>query len=215
MDLKTILFLLADAAMVIAGIVYGVKFIRKQNYLNGIEWLVMATSGTNFFVWSLTHSDSLLNIAYFFDAFSRAFGFPVVVVAGFMAVTHRYRPSWIADVLYFLLGSIGAVVLVMADGHPEFASLKPPFYLVMTTLFTIYLLYFAMRLFRVGEKGHALGVFLVALSGQVIATIYDYFHIPGDDSEHTLFYIAALSTWAFMLIELYHAYCALERSEEK
>lgn len=210
--MKLALFCSADALMILAAVVYGWKFIRKHNYLLGIEWLVMAISGTNFLVWSLTHSDTLYTIAFFFDAFSRAFGFPVVAVAGLMKVTHDYTPSHLAEVLYFVLGAGGAVALIAADSYPALAAYKPAFYVVMWVIFTVYLLYFAMRLFNAGEKGHALGVLLVAATGQAIATIYDYFPIPGDDAEHTLFYIAALSIWAFMLYELYHAYCALERT---
>jgi len=210
--MKAVLFSLADILMILAAVVYGWKFIKKHNYLCGIEWLVMATSGTNFFVWSLVHSDTLYTIAYFFDAFSRAFGFPIVVVAGLMRVTHGYKPSHLAEVFYFVLGSGGAVALIAADSYPAPAAYKPAFYLLMWVIFLVYLVYFAMRLFYAGEKGHALGVLLVAATGQAIATTYDYFHIPGDDTEHTLFYIAALSAWAFMLYELYHAYCALERA---
>jgi len=129
-------------------------------------------------------------------------------------VTHNYKPSRPAEILYFILGSGGAIALIAADGYPALAAYKPAFYLGMWLIFLVYLVYFAMRLYNVGEKGHALGVVLVAATGQVIATIYDYFHIPGDDAEHTLFYIAALSAWAFMLCELYYAYCALERATQ-
>lgn len=41
-----------------------------------------------------------------------------------------------------------------------------------------------------------------------ISTIYDFFHIPDDDEQHTIFYIAALSTWALIVVVLYYAYCA-------
>src|SRR5262249_34919983 len=127
--------------------------------------------------------------------------------------SHLYRPSRLADILYFLLGFAGAAALVAADYSPALVAYKPAFYLLTMAIFLAYLLYFAMRLFKVDETGHAVGVLLVAATGLVIAVIYDYFQIPGDDEEHTLFYIAALSVWAYMLFELYHAYCALERAE--
>lgn len=209
MDPKTLVFLLADAAMVAAGAIYGVKFLRKRNYLLGLEWLIVALSGTNFFFYALSGSHALYNISYFFDAFSRAFGFPLIAVAGLMAVTHRYKPSTLADITFFGASVAGTVVLVAAD---FVVPAKPWFYLAMWTGYSICLAYFAWRLLIVGEKTHAIGMFLVMLSAQAIATIYDFFHIPGDDDQHTLFYILALSTWAFSLFETYHAYCALERA---
>lgn len=211
MDLKLLAFLMADLAMVTAGATYGWKFLKKGNYLLGIEWLVVALSGTNFFVYSLTGSQSLYSISYFFDSFSRAFGFTLIGVAGLMAVTHKYKPSIFADCIYFVVTAVITTVLVAADFVEPF---KPVFYLVMWTGFSLYLTYFAWRLLAVGERAHALGVVVVMVSCQAIATIYDFYHIPGDDDQHTLFYIAALSSWGFALFELYHAYCALERKEE-
>ena len=210
MDLKSYGFLLGDAAMVLAGCVYGWKFFRKRNYLLGLEWLIVGLSGANFFVYFLTGSSFVYNISYFFDAFSRAFGFPVIATAGLMVVSHGYKPSILADVGYFVASFAGAVILVAAD---FIVPAKPWFYLVMWTAYSIYLTYFAWRLLRAGEKTHAIGLFLVMLSAQAIASIYDFFHIPGDDEQHTLFYVLALITWAYALAETYYAYCALERAE--
>src|SRR5690349_18826078 len=128
MDLKTIVFLLADVVMVLAGAVYGWKLLKKKNYLLGIEWFVVAVSGTNFFFYSLSGSPVLYNISYFFDAFSRAFGFPVIAIAGLMAVSHHYRPSTLADIAFFAASSVGAAILVSADAYP---SAKAWFYVVM------------------------------------------------------------------------------------
>ena len=205
---------LADALLILAGIVYGVKFLRKRNYLCGIEWLIMATSGTNFFLWALFGWQVCYDAAHFFDAFSRSFGFPVVAVAGLMAVTHNYQPSRLADALYFLLGFAGAAVLVAADHSPAFAVYKPPFYMLTCVVFLAYLAYFAVRLQTVGETLHAMGTVLVVASGLAIAIFYDYLPLPGDDADRTLFYTAALSVWAFMLFELYCAYRALERATQ-
>lgn len=211
--MNVILLLLADALLILAGLVYGVKFLRKRNYLCGIEWLIMATSATNFFLWALLGWQFSYDTAHFFDAFSRAFGFPVVGVAGMMAVTHNYQPSRLADVLYFLLGFAGAAALVAADHSPTLAAYKPPFYMLTSAVFLAYLVYFAIRLQKVGEALHAVGTVLVALTGLAIAIFYDYVPLPGDDADRTLFYTAALSVWAFMMFELYYAYCALERAK--
>lgn len=210
MDLKLCFFLLADAAMVAAAATYGWKFLNKRNYLLGLEWWIVGLSGTNFFFYSLSGSHFLYNISYFFDAFSRAFGFPLIATAGLMAVTHRYKPSVFADVALFVLGTAGAIVLVTVDAV---APAKPWFYLVMWSAYSVYLVYFAWRLLRAGEKAQAFGFAVSLVAAQVIASLYDFYKIPGDDDQHTLFYIAALSTWAYSLLQTYYAYCALERAE--
>jgi hypothetical protein len=39
-------------------------------------------------------------------------------------------------------------------------------------------------------------VFVATVLGAFVAVIYDFFPIPGDDVDHTLFYILAMSVWA-------------------
>ena len=212
--MNAIFLLLADVLLILAGVIYGVKFLRKRNYLCGIEWFIMALSGSHFLLWALFGWESGYSVAHFFDAFSRSFGFPVVAVAGMMAVTHNYQPSRLADVLYFLLGFAGAAALVAADHAPALAVYKPPFYLLMGLVFLVFLAYFAWRLQKAGETLHAMGTAVVALSGLAIAVLYDYFPLPGDDADRTLFYTAALFTWAFMMAELYYGYSALERATQ-
>jgi hypothetical protein len=212
MSISLVLFLLADAVMVAAAVINGWRFLKKRNYLLGLEWWIVGLSGTNFFVYSMTNSPTLYNISYFFDAFSRAFGFPVITIVGMMAVTHHYKPSTRIDILLFVLSTVGSLILLYV---PALAPIKPYFYLLMWSVYSAYLAYFAWRLWKAGARNHALGMLAVLVSSQVIATIYDFYHIPGDDDQHTLFYIAALSTWAFALWEQYFAYCALERSEKK
>jgi hypothetical protein len=207
MDLKSLFFLAADALMVVAGCVYGWKFFKARNYLLGLEWLIVGLSGANFFLYFLTGSHSVYQVSYFFDAFSRAFGFPVIATAGLMALTHGYKPSAMADVAYFIASFAGAVVLVAVDAV---APAKPWFYLAMWTAYSLYLTRFAVRLLGAGRKMHALGMLLVMLTSQAIATVYDFYKIPGDDDEHTVFYIFALLTWSFALVQTYYAYRALE-----
>ena len=212
MDQRLLLLCLADIAMVIPAAIYGVQFMKKGNYLLGLEWLVMATSGSNFLLYFLTGSQTVYNISYFFDAFSRAFGFPVIAVAGLLVVTDNYKPSALADVAYFALSALGAAILVGVD---IVMPIKPYFYLVMSTLLSIGLAYFAWRLLRVGQAFHAVLVSFVLISVQVIAYMDDFYKIPGDATNLVLnFYLLALLTWAFMLFELYYAYCAMERVKE-
>lgn len=212
MDFKTYMLLFGTAVLVVTSLVYGVKFLKRGNYLLGIEWLIVTFSATNFLIFALAGVQSSYSISYFCDAFSRAFGIPVITVAGLMAVTHGYKPSLRADVTLFVLSFVGGLVLVAAAAVAPF---KPYFYLAMWTAFSLYLAYFAKRLLNAGEGGHAIGVVLVLVSAQAIASIYDFYTIPGDTPDHVIFYIFAGLAWSFLCVEMYYAYCALERAERR
>lgn len=211
MDLKIILLLLADLLLLSSSLVYGVKFLRKKNYLLGLEWLVVTVSTTHLLIYLLAEAQWAYDISFFLDAFSRGFGIPVIAVAGLMVLTHGYRPSGRTDVLFFIGAFAGTVVLVSAD---VVAKPLPYFYLLMWTLFSLYLAYFAWRLQRAGETGHAIGIAIALLSGQAIASIYDFYRIPGDEDQ-IVFLILALTVWAYSLAEMYYAYGALERAEAR
>ena len=45
--------------------------------------------------------------------------------------------------------------------------------------------------------------------GAVIAATYDFYQVPGDDVNRTMFYTAALTTWGVQLIVYYYGYRAL------
>ncbi|HZW20287.1 hypothetical protein [Noviherbaspirillum sp.] len=209
MDLKFTILCLATVLLLATSLVYGVKFLRKQNYLLGLEWLVVTLSTSNLLIYLLSQAKLPYSISYFCDAFSRAFGIPVIATAGLMAVTHRYAPSKFLDIVFFAGSIAGTAFLVSAD---IMAKPLPYFYLFMWTAFSIYLAYFAYRLLRAGENRHALGVILALVSGQAIASIYDFYKIPGDE-EQVIFFTLALTTWSYMLAQLYYAYGALERVE--
>lgn len=209
MELKILLLLLADLALILSGYIYGWKFLRKQNYLLGLEWWIIAFSATSFLLYALTETMLFYNTSMFLDAFSRAFGFPVIAILGAMALTHHYRPSTLMDTIIFGLSFAGTYVLMYTDIATE---AKPWIYLVTSFGFSAFLLYFARRLLNAGEALQALNLLIVTATSLTIAIIYDFFSIPGDDADKTLFYTLALSTWAYLLIGLYYAYCALERS---
>lgn len=209
MDFKAAILCVATLLLLATSLVYGVKFLRKQNYLLGLEWLVVTLSTSNLLVYLLSQAQLPYRISYFCDAFSRAFGIPVIATAGLMAVTHRYAPSKALDIVFFAASIAGTAFLVSAD---VMAKPLPYFYLVMWTAFSVYLAYFAYRLKRVGENGHALGVIVALVAGQAIASIYDFYRIPGDE-EQVIFFTLALTTWSYMLAQLYYAYGALERVE--
>ncbi|NHQ91933.1 hypothetical protein [Janthinobacterium lividum] len=211
MEFKYYIYCLADTVLIATSLNYGVKFLKKRNFLLGGEWLVVAFSATNLLINALTEVPEFLNISLFCDAFSRAFGIPVIAIAGLMAVTHRFKPSTFVDVTLFAAGLVVTVFVWEADFLIE---AKPYFYLVMWTLFSVYLLGFAFRLARAGEKLQAASVVLAMLFAQTIASIYDFYHIPGDD-DHVIFYSFALLAWSFLGFSLHHAYCALERLQSR
>lgn len=234
-EYKIICFLVADILLIAAGTIYGWKFLKKRNYLLGLECWIVAISATNLLFSALLFSVpgfegislSLYGNAMYLDAFSRAVGIPLIGMAGLMAVTHAYHPSKLADILWFAGGFAAAGILIAVAPENRhilgqfgesalvnaLETIKPWFYLVMWSLFSCFLIYFAWRLFKAGERLHGWSMLVAMVAGQTIATIYDFFKIPGDDADHTLFFIAALSTWAFLTMAMYYAYCALERSQ--
>lgn len=207
------LYLLCFAMFVLVATssIHGIKFLRKGNYLLGFEWLVVTFSASNFLLFALGGVQFSYRISFFCDAFSRGFGIPVIAVAGLMAITHRYRPSALMDVLFFAGAVAGTVVLVSVDAV---AQPRPYFYVVMWSLFSVYLAWFAWKLLNAGEGLHAFGVFVVMVMAQAIACIYDFHVLPGDDAQHLIFFTLACLTWSLMCVELYYAYDALERAEQ-
>ncbi|MDX1876273.1 transporter [Mycolicibacterium sp. 141076] len=213
MDLKTALYALADIFMIVAGFTYGFKFIRNyQNYLLGLEWIIVASSGTNFLVYGLVganESSPMYHAAFFLDAFSRSVGITVILVLGLMKVTHGYKPSIAVDIGVFGLAIIGG--LVMSLFAEDLGVAGAIFYVVMNVLTTLFLFYFAWRLWQVGAHGNAITVAAVTIAAAAIAGIYDFYRIPGDDQHHTIFYILALTTWAAQMTVYYYGYRTLDR----
>lgn len=211
MEFKYYAYCLADVVLIASSLIYGVRFLRKRNILLGIEWLVVTFSASNLLINALTGIDTFLGISLFCDAFSRTAGIPVIAIAGLMAVTHGYKASTFVDVVLCSLATVATVIVWTADFMVE---IKPYFYLVMWSIFSVYLAYFVKKLLDAGEKLHAVSVMLALIFTQTIATTYDFYHIPGDD-DHMIFYIFALLAWSYQGVSLYYAYCALERAQEK
>ena len=211
MEPKYYLYCLADFTLITTSLIYGIKLLKKRNFLLGFEWLVVTFSATNLLTNALTGEQVFLSISLFCDAFSRTVGVPVIAVAGMMAVTHRYKPSTGADVMYVVGGLAATVVVWTAD---FMVGPKPYFYLVMWSLFSVYVAYVIKKLLSAGEKRIAFGVILALVSAQTIASIYDFYHIPGDD-DHAVFYTIAMLVWAYQSVVFYYAYCALERAQSQ
>ncbi|WP_238782959.1 transporter [Streptomyces monomycini] len=215
--MKEALFLLADLWMVCAGYFYGWRFIRRYgNYLLGLEWMVVATSGSNFLLWSLLGADSgslLYDVAYFFDAFSRSVGITLILILGLMQVTHRHKPSLGVDIGVFGVAIVAGLFLRPfhgADLHTDRAAFSVAlFYVVVNLLTAVFVGYFAKRLWDAGARWPAIWTGLVTAAGTAIALTYDFFPLPFDDANRTVFYTAALATWGTQGFVYFRAYRAL------
>ena len=209
MDARLLSICIGAIALAATGFYYGFKFCQKRNYLIGVEWFALAISSSNFMAYELTHANITYLGVLFLDTFSRAFGLPIVTVAGLMVLTHGLRPAIRTDVLLFGGTAIATLLLLMDAMAPTL----PYFLLAMWTVFTIYLVYFAYRLWLLGEKAHAFGVIVAAASNQTIAYMYDFYKIPGNETNIILnFYTIALFTWAYLTVQIYYSYCAMQRA---
>ena len=206
------LFLVADLWLIFACFFGAWRFIRHYgNHLLGLEWLIVGTSAVNFLVWSLfvgDQSSPLYWLAGFLDAFSRSVGFTLILVMGLMRVTHRYRPRPAVEIGVFALAVVAGLYLQQFLGHGLHVG-PATFYVVVNLLTTGFLAYVTWRLWGIGAKNLAVWTAVVTAAATVIALTYDFFPIPGDDEQHTLFYIAALATWGTQAFVYLHAYRAL------
>jgi hypothetical protein len=191
--------------------VYGALFLKRGNYLLGPEWLVVCVSATNATVFFLTGLPALYEVSHFFDLFSRGFGFPIITVAGLMAVTRGYKPSIRTDIIMFA-ASFAIAFLIMNAG---FVQPVVKYYLIAVwTLYSAYLVSFALKLWKAGERGQALLTLVGMAAAQLVASIYDFVPIFGDAPGQPMnFYLLAESVWAVQLGQLYYAYRSLERAK--
>ncbi len=217
MSIRELLFAVADIWMIAVGFTYGIKFIRNyKNYLLGLEWIIVATSGSNFLVYGILkagHDSPMYTGAAFLDAFSRSVGITLILVLGLMKVTQRYKPSVAVDIGAFALAAVVGFLLLGYQYH--IGTPAKIFFIVVNVLTTLFLIYFVKRLWGIGEHGHAVSVALATACGFVIASTYDFVHIPGDDAEHTIFYIFALSTWGLQMFTYFRAYRAFDAHNKR
>lgn len=205
--MRDILFAAADIWMIAVGLICGVKFIRgHHNYLIGLEWIIMGVSGTNFLVYGITKAAPMHHIAFFLDAFSRSIGFTLILVLGLLVVTHRYKPTARVEVGVFALAAI--LGFLLSEFAEEIGVPGKVFFLITALATSGFLCYFAWRLWEFGERAHAAWVAGATALNVVVASIYDFWRIPGDDADHTLFYILALFTWGLAMLVIYRAYAA-------
>lgn len=212
-ELIDLFALIACVLLVMSGLGYGVAFIRRKNYLLGVEFLIVGISATNFTTFIATGWQANYKVAIFLDAFSRGVGVPVIATLGLMAVTHNYKPSPVKDVILFLAAFAAFAATALYYLSTSFKELLPYFYVLMWSLYTLFLVYFIWRLVRAGESLHALATLLGGAAGLTIALRYDFFPIPGDDTK-MIFMTCAFLTWSYSIVQLFYAYGALQRSRK-
>ena len=211
MEFKYYVYCLATVVLIATSFIFGLKFIKRRNFLLGGELWVVTFSATNLLINALTEAPLFLQVSLFCDAFSRCLGIPIIAIAGLAAASNRFRPSTFMDLVLFSMGAVVTVIVWTAD---FLTASKPYFYLVMWSVFSAYLVYFAIKLIRANERLQALNILAAMISAQAIASIYDFYRIPGDD-DHVIFYTFALLTWSFLGIAMYYGYCALERAQKQ
>ncbi len=223
-------FLVADLVMIVCGYWAGWRFIKQhRNYLLGIEWFIVATSGTNFLVWALRFADDpeggeasgQYAFAFFLDAFSRSIGITLLLVVGLMAVTHRYKASLAVEIGIFALAIGCGLVLAQPkyrahmDAQGDFVLHPGPatFYVVVNLLTLVFLLHVVKRLWAIGATRVAGATLAVSLAATVIALTYDFFPLPASVDpleDRALFYTFALTVWGLQLLTYLFAYRALD-----
>ncbi len=210
MELRSLILMLASIMLCLVMCTYGTKFLKKRNYLLGIEWWIVGVSGANFALYWITLSQTSYAIMLYLDAFSRLFGIPVIGILGMMAVSHHWRPSVIVDAWVFLVSIIGTAILLYAE---FFEASLPYIYLVMWYAFAAYLCYFAMRLFSHGETAVAINLSIAIVASTALHTAYDFYALPGDETNIFLnFWFLALVVWSYLFSVMYYAYDALDRA---
>lgn len=229
-DIYGLTFLAADLIMIVCGYWAGWRFIKHhRNYLLGIEWFIVATSGVNFLIWALRFADDpeggevsgQYAFAFFLDAFSRSIGITLLLVVGLMAVTHRYRPSLPVEIGIFALAIGSGLYLAQSryrdhvDDNGEFILHPGPatFYLVANLLTLALLLYFVKRLWDIGATRVAVATLAVSLAATAIALTYDFFPLPDSVDpleDRALFYTFALAVWGVQMLTYLFAYRALD-----
>ncbi|WP_371234503.1 hypothetical protein ACAW63_14230 [Pseudomonas sp. QE6] len=208
MEVRDVCALVSCIVLALSGWIYGAKFFKQKNYLLGLELWIVGFSATNFCIFIATGSEFNLGISLYLDSFSRSFGMPIIAVLGLMAVTHNYRPSAIKEVMLFAAAFAGTFVVFLAHFLDE---VRPYFYVIMWSGYTIFLFYFVLQLARAGETLHALATAGGGAVALAVAITYDFFPIPGDDT-HMIFMTWAFITWSYGAIQLYYAYVALARA---
>lgn len=210
-----------DLWLILVAAICGWRFLTtKKNALLGLEWLVVAISATNFLIFHLTSWPIAATVTFYLDAFSRSMGFTIISIVGLLVITHRYKPSLVVDIGLFGSAAVAGLILFLIHRDPNQPDilqdriylLKILIFVMSWTVLSTFLVYFAWRLFKAGEKLHAWLILSAMVTSQAVAIVYDFFPIPGDDPDMTLFFNIAIAVWGWTLLEIYLAYGAFERA---
>lgn len=233
-DIYALAFLIGDLIMIAGGYWAGWKFIKQyRNWLLGIEWFIVATSGVNFLIWAMRfpedkeagEASGQYALAFFLDAFSRSVGITLLLVVGFLAVTHHYKSSLKVDLGILGLGIAAGLYLGQekyqdhVDDNGEHILHNGPaaIYLAVNLLTLIFLVYLVRRLWNIGATRVAIATLVVSLAATFVALTYDFFPFPASVDplqDRALFYAIALTVWGAQLFTYLFAYRALHDHQQ-
>jgi len=207
-DARTALLLLGCLSLAISGWIFGLKFLKLGNHILGYEYLIVGSSGLNFLFYNATQYQPSYDLMIYLDAFSRAFGFPILGTLGLIAVTHQFRVSTRTKVTLFVT-TLGLTAVMLSSDF--MTSILPYFYLIVIYPFCLYLFYVAKRLFGIGRIGVGFFLLISTFASLIIATIYDFYKMPGEETNVVFnFFFLALITWSASFVAMYYAYVALD-----
>ncbi len=208
-DPRTILSLLSTLFMLFSVAFGMVKFYQKGNLILSAEWGVMTLSLSNITMWIFTQWQWQMDFVMYLDAFSRVAGMNLLVVFGFLAVTHSYKPSVLSDVVIFVGIGVLAAMLMYVDFLDPF---RPYVFFAVYFMFLPFLLMLAWELFSLGEKTLGMHMVVTSLLFTYIHSIADFYPIPGDATNLVYNYVfMALMVWGYGYLVIYFSYVALER----
>jgi len=206
-DARTALLLLGCLTLATAGWAYGLKFLKLGNHILGYEYLIVGSSGLNFLFYNATLYQPSYDLMIYLDAFSRAFGFPILGTLGLMVVTHQVKVSKRTKMALFVI-TLGLTAAMLSADFMR--PILPYIYLVVIYPFCLYLFYVAKRLFDIGRVGLAVLVLASTFASLMVASIYDFYTIPGEETNVVFnFFFLALVTWSASFVAMYYAYVAL------
>jgi hypothetical protein len=131
-----------------------------------------------------------------------------------MRVTHLYKPPVWVEVGATALAVAGAVLLgpIHSDtlDYDDTQALSLAiFYVVTNLLTTVFLMYFAWRLAKIGATKQAVLTAAVTALASYVAISYDFFPFSFDDESRTIFYTLALTTWGAQAVIYFFSYKCL------
>ncbi len=204
------LFLFLSSVFFVSTLYFGTfKFFQKGNLILCAEWAVMAISMTNITIFIFTQRQWQYDFSMYLDAFSRVAGMNLLIVLGFLAVTHKYKPSVLADVfILFGVGAIAAILMYVDYMDP----VRPFVFFAVYFMFLPFLMLLTWKMFSMGNRALGVHMIITTLLLTYIHSIADFYPIPGDATNVLYNYaFMAFTFWAYGYLVIYFSYAALER----